>query len=507
MPLRSNCHALFLIAVSFSALAIGRAETSKLWGTAGENWSPESRLPDFSFAGYHSSRKPIPASPRSANVKDFGAKGDGETDDTEAFLTAIQTAPNGVLFIPEGKYKITQILRVTRPGIVLEGEGPDRSTLFFPLPLEKAAGPGKHNAPSGSWSWDGGFIWFEGNNGGEHLAQVTAPARRGATTFKVNQTEPFYVGQRVRLIMVNTDGALGRELHAGKAEASKLLIGKTLVDFSCTVTAVGLGEISVDRPIRTDVRPSWKPAFYTDLPSVEDVGIEQLTIAFPMTRYAGHHKEPGYNAILFQGVSNGWVRDVHIVNADCGVIFRSRSKFCTIKRVVLRTDPGRARGAWEGHHGFEVADLSQDNLISEFEITARVLHSISLTSMAAGNVFMKGRGTDLHFDHHRKGPYENLFTEIDAGQGSDLWMSGGDEDAGPHSGARETVWNVTAQKPQSLPDYAIQMNVAGLTGAVSRPFFDLKKYDNWVEGIAPDALVPANLFESQLARRLGKKAR
>src|SRR5262245_36921040 len=88
----------FLLASLFILVSKeGLAETSKLWGTAGETWSASGRLPDFSFAGYESGMKPIPDVPRSASVKDFGAKGDGRTDDTEAFLEAIQSAKRGAI--------------------------------------------------------------------------------------------------------------------------------------------------------------------------------------------------------------------------------------------------------------------------------------------------------------------------------------------------------------------------------------------------------------------------
>lgn len=496
---RKNLSVLSLF-ISFILLAsCTQAETSKLWGPdGGELWSPASRLPDFSFAGYQSSKKPIPTLERSANVKDFGAKGNGKADDTEAFMTAIESAPRGVIFVPRGKYKITQVLRIQRRGIVFQGEGPDNTVLFFPNPLEEVVGPGKTSSPSGSWSWDGGFIWFQGDNRGERLATITSAAKRGATTFKVSNIEKFHAGQRVRLVMVNTDGGLGKILHADKAKASALLAGKTLVDFSCSVVSIGQNQITIDRPVRVDVNLDWKPTFESNAPTVEDVGIENLTIHFPVTRYAGHHDEPGYNAITFQGVQNGWVRNVHIVNADSGVIFRARAKFCTIENVELRNEEGRARGMWEAHHGFEVADLSQDNLFTGFKMQTRFIHSISLTSMASGNVFMKGSGTDMTFDHHRKAPYENLFTDIDAGVGSDLWASGGDEDAGPYSGARETFWNVRAARPQGLPGYAIQWNLIGIT---TNHKSELKTEGNWLEAIDPSRLTPANLFDSQLARR------
>ncbi|WP_343091551.1 glycosyl hydrolase family 28-related protein, partial [Clostridioides difficile] len=45
------------------------------------------------------------------NVRDFGAKGDGTNDDTSAFKAAISAAgESGDVFIPQGKYVITQTL-------------------------------------------------------------------------------------------------------------------------------------------------------------------------------------------------------------------------------------------------------------------------------------------------------------------------------------------------------------------------------------------------------------
>lgn len=60
-----------------------------LWGTNGEKWSPTSRLPDVSYAGYASGEKAIPKLATKTNVRDFGAKGDSLTDDTKAFNDAI----------------------------------------------------------------------------------------------------------------------------------------------------------------------------------------------------------------------------------------------------------------------------------------------------------------------------------------------------------------------------------------------------------------------------------
>jgi hypothetical protein len=67
------------------------------------------------------------------NVRDYGAKGDGSTDDTGAILAAIGDAVNtgwdgGVVFFPPGKYIITSDLVVsTNQRLVFRGAGRTRS--------------------------------------------------------------------------------------------------------------------------------------------------------------------------------------------------------------------------------------------------------------------------------------------------------------------------------------------------------------------------------------------
>lgn len=60
---------------------------------------------------------------RSINVKNFGAKGDGVTDDTSAIITAYETSTHGdTLFFPQGTYLISSTLTINR-AIYIKGNG------------------------------------------------------------------------------------------------------------------------------------------------------------------------------------------------------------------------------------------------------------------------------------------------------------------------------------------------------------------------------------------------
>jgi len=59
------------------------------------------------------------------NVKDFGARGDGTTDDTDAIQSAINTvgaAGGGTILFPEGDYKITDTVFIRYNSITLKGD-------------------------------------------------------------------------------------------------------------------------------------------------------------------------------------------------------------------------------------------------------------------------------------------------------------------------------------------------------------------------------------------------
>lgn len=62
---------------------------------------------------------------------DFGAVGDGTTDDAQAFQDAIDDAPQGgAVHVPAGDYLLGSGLTMDH-GVVLCGEGPDQSRLLF----------------------------------------------------------------------------------------------------------------------------------------------------------------------------------------------------------------------------------------------------------------------------------------------------------------------------------------------------------------------------------------
>ncbi len=486
------------------ATAENAVKYSRLWGQDGQAWSEESRLTDFSYAGYHRGERPIPLRSPDVSVKDFGVRGDGKTDDTTAFQEAIKQSAGKTILIPEGEYVITDQLLVGDSGTVLQGEGSDKSKLRFPTPLNEIKpnwGATTTGLRTSNYSWSGGLIWVRGQLNSKTLAKVTEPASRGSRTLRVSSVEQFDVGNEFRLVLREADDqSLLKHLYGDDPGPIENAGRGAQESFVAQITGVNgeLNEIRFDRPLRTDVRLAWRPTIYAAASSVEEVGIEGLSFEFPPTPYAGHFTELGYNAIAMSDTRHCWIRGVRVHNADSGFFIGGINT--TLHSIVFESDrrPEPSRKA-TGHHGVTLS--GQDNLLIRFEYSTRFMHDITMTSGSAGNVATIGRGIDICFDHHCRGPRANLFTAIDLGEGSRMFQSGGGAKLGRHSGAWETFWGIQSKQPQEWPaDWGPSlMNVVGVHSK-ERPI--LKENGPWFEPIDPLKLEPINLYLAQLQRRL-----
>jgi hypothetical protein len=476
---------------------------SDLWGAHGEAWSPSSRLPDFSFAGYHAGNQPLPTVPVQTNVKDFGATGDGRTDDTAAFQQAIAATTHGALYIPAGRYKITDVLQITKPYVVLRGAGEGKTTLLLSRSLKELTG----QAPYGKAA----LITVRGSQRGQQLTTVVAAAKRGERQLRLASTAGITAGQWIRLRMQNpASNSLGCYLYAnqGCVNAERQpLYGRQYVDWVVQVQAVQGQTITLVRPLRLEVRLEWAPRIWQHRPTVQEVGIEHLTLAFPNVQYGGHNHWAGYYAIYFEQVYHSWVRHVTITDADRGIEFRVGGHN-TVTHVTLNTHwrthlPNPIGGQTTGHYGFDLHALTQDNLIQESELQTRFDHNMSVGAFANGNVFSGILSVSGGLDHHGAAPYENLFTEIVlTGTATNLLASGGNRADEPNAGARTTLWNVVSLRgPFGLytPARFPQMHLIGLDQWVTTRTPTGPWIERW-----PGALTsPVNLYEAQVQYRRG----
>jgi hypothetical protein len=479
-----------------------KVNLSELWGRKGNAWLPGGRLPDFSYAGYHSGEQAIPDYQVKADVTTFGARGDDEVDDTEAFQAALKATESGAVLVPAGRYIISDILRITRPGVVLRGAGTERTTLYFPRPLEAIepdTGATTGGRPTSNYSWSGGLVRLQGSFGSRVLTPITEGAVRGDQVITVEKPQSLMFGQTVEVFMSDgPENTLATHLYSDDADDVSKIIGRTTTSLITKVNRIEGNRVYLERRLRFDVRPEWKPVVRAFNPTVQDSGVEDLAFEFPATPYGGHFTEQGFNPVAFASVAHCWARRVKFINADSGPMVSG--VFNTVSDVVFESSRAPDTGGQRGHHGIYLHGIG-DHLFTRFDYRTRFVHDITVSG-CAGVVVSEGKGVDLCFDHHKRAPYEILFTAIDLGSGTRPWKSGGGDALGKNAGARVTFWNLKAAGPLPVPPKAFAPWSANFVGVDFGQPAMMVPDGVWREFTGGEAVTPANLYEAQLKRRL-----
>jgi hypothetical protein len=270
------------------------------------------------------------------------------------------------------------------------------------------------------------------------------------------------------------------------------------------IEAVEGERVVFKKPLRLDAAAG-RVQIGTTSPYLTNVGIERLAIHFPLTEYPGHHKEFGYNGMMFRRAAHCWVRDVAVVNADSSLIMGGETINCTVTGLKLS---GR-----QNHHGTMTRFMSHDNLFEKFRLEAPTMHGINTEGLSSGNVWHDGVMLYGTFDYHRMMSFDSVRTNITV---RNTGGSGGNGTHGPGVGRRICHWNVriTGGSGKGIAQPALFSNAAlvGIQGAA----LDLRATDlgRMPDGLNKGCIVadhgrepsPPDLFEAQLRMRLGKLA-
>lgn len=90
---------------------------------------PQSRLTDWSHAGYNDS---LPDFGNVVNIVNHGAKADGVTADDAAFTAALNALNGqpGTVYFPAGSYLFNQTIMINRDSLIIRGDGNNTKLLF-----------------------------------------------------------------------------------------------------------------------------------------------------------------------------------------------------------------------------------------------------------------------------------------------------------------------------------------------------------------------------------------
>lgn len=464
-----------------------------------------SRSFPWGHTGFYGGSQPIPrpAGPI-FNVKDFGAKGDGVTDDWAAVNAARfaatqrnvnwQMVARAIVFFPAGTYLLGQPFP-TMVGTLWRGEGVNVTTLrftrtgvelmtAFPLMSPWNTSADLRYVPAG----------FIGSLGPDHtplqftLATVTANAQRGSQILSVNDTGKLSVGQLVQIMLddplgnyAQMDDLMGppyptalRET-AGSAGGITKFTGVTtlgLVRYPLIIRNIypGNNSVMVDPPIpfnvtlsRGNARLSWchNNTWFT--------GVEDMTIFMKESNWSQggtavrSTSNAGNAALYFVGNANAWVRNVEIVNADIGIQLSHVQAF-TVENVTFRDSTNRGVTAGPtGAFGIQVKGVTAGCRFSNIRFNKVFQTDVHLFGATYVNVFNNIIGASLQLDLWNLGAYGNLFSNINVGRvGRPFWGSV-HRTRNFTAAAYNTFWNVYSDPSANVGGSIASLNFTGIS--------------------------------------------
>ncbi|HMQ17914.1 MAG TPA: hypothetical protein PKC77_02065 [Sphingopyxis sp.] len=469
-------------------------------------------LPDFSYAGYGFGLAPIPEDAGTViDVTEYGVVPDDGLDDSKAVLAALAAA-NAVegrvtLRFPKGRTQITEILRITRSDIVLDGAGPTETELYFPRPLKLIDKSGdadelraylvrekkyevqpEHNIDYlfTEYSWAGGMIFVapEGSRPASYdpAKDVRDPVLANGVAGKqfgreltVDDASRLRVGDVVQLQWFAAEGADSAILKSLYGDTD-LPVGshhwtspdRPVVVQSTRVAAVRGKRVTLGDPLLHDVRAD-QPAAVAQWRHLANVGIQNLRLQFPESPSFGHHLEQGYNGIYMTGVFDGWVRNLVIDRSDSGILTDNAASL-TIADV---TTTGDRRAHYSVHVG-----AAHNVLVKDLRVENPVIHPLSVNTRSTRAVFLRSQVLrDAIIDQHSGSNHQNLFDaivmHIDPKSDGDawhyrLWVGGGAPYWKPGHGLYNTLWNARLVTPDAVPADAKLTITSGIEGPGER---------------------------------------
>ena len=505
-----------LLLAPLAALHAAEPVVSRLFHdfAAAPNWGESTVLPDYSYAGYHECRQPLPQASRENyrvfNVCDFGAVPNDNQSDRDAVLKAVAAAQKhpglAVIFFPPGRFLLNEKTDIGKPGIVisrsnivLKGSGMAATELFFAEPCLTQEALVLFRDPT--WR---GYNTQRGRDDydvrGISLATVKTFPPRGSFTLEVDSADKIKPGMVVTInafLDGNSEG--GRRFFA----PHEVLSGcQKTFPYNLEihrVTAVAGRRVTFAEPIQYDF-PNYSGARLYEIKNIEEVGIEDLTLCGNnrelFYHHAGSRDECGYLLLKFHDVINGWVRNIRFRNY--GEAFKvNRGGFNTFMNLVFEGNAGHLlAGAYGGSYG---------NLYVFNRELAATWHgpignggscTVALRSLYFGNM-------EMHSGFSRG-------TLMDDCEGNFSCLRGGGAKFAPHQGEFNCFWNWRNTRPGKVDfwptgnpyGYMMPPIVVGLHG---EPCEIAKiKTDTLAAESLGTKVEPESLFEAQLALRLKK---
>ena len=505
----------------------GRTWRSRLYPS---DWSPghvtESGqfLHDFSYAGYRNGEAPLPdvlPGPVIDVVAELGADSRGRADATAAIQAAVDRVcelKGGTVLLPAGLYRCDGVIRAGASGVVIRGEGPERTRVFF---TRSEGMRGRAH------------ITFSGTvrRGAEVMLAEDAPNR--SRSVRVTDADALSPGDDVVVGWAITDAFV--EEH-GMTGTWRAFNGKWRPFFRRRVVAADAratpDTVTLDVPLRYRARIRDGASVRGESGYLHDCGLQDLSVATAVAWEAAWSQHR-VHAVAFRGVRDGWVRRVHSFPSPLpeakGHHLQSGGVYVLdCKRVTVaecRMAKAQNRGGGGDGYLFEISRSSEvltreceasggrHNFIQNWDFGTSGCVWLRCTSR--GSRALKTRhipvGFPAYCEYHHSLAMACL---VDQCTLEDGWYGGNRRDWSSGAGATVTqsvYWNTRGggaiRSWQHGHGYVIGTEDMKVETALSGRSAKGSAPEDAVEGVGQGRwLVPQSLYEDQLQRRLEGRA-
>lgn len=309
---------------------------------------PENARARWAQAGL---RGPVTNFTNVLNVKNYGAKGNGTTDDTSAINSAISKAPSGsVIYLPAGTYRLTKRIYL-KSNMILRGDGSALTSLIF-------EGSNTYDRCIGLACWD--------SDQPTTYVTPTAGMEKGSAVVTVSSVAGFQAGDVIE-IEEDNDPAWGFT-ESWQARVVGQLNRVVAVDAANSRLTLGHHLRHTFTAVR---RPRLRR-----LVTITNAGVENLYV---------RRKDAvtGYT-IEMKFAVRCWVRNVESYMAYSAHVWMDRSFECEVRENYFHDafvfgGGGQGYGVCSGKH-------TSDCLI-ENNVFYHLRHSMIVGSGANGNVY------------------------------------------------------------------------------------------------------------------------
>jgi hypothetical protein len=442
---------------------------------------------DFSTAGYAANERPIPAAPVRLVVSPQPGDCTARIQRALDYVSGLSPDADGLrgaVLLLNGRYELLGGLHITNSGVVLRGQGLDRTTLV-------AAGLDRRTV-----------IRVSGKAGaivGARVA-ITEDVSLGATSFHIADASAFKSGDPIRITRLSTTNWIAqlRATGFGGGEGGGWKPGSRDIVWDRTVTTVEGNRILLDAPITTALD---EPGAYLNPISfvgrIAQVGIENLTLESTFDPANPKDENHSWCAITMENTADAWVRQVTFKHfAGSAVALYETCQRITVQDCVSLA-PVSEIGGYRRHTFFTMGQ--QTLFLRCYSEHGR--HDFSVGHCAAGpNAFVQCEAREALAD---SGPIESwasglLYDNVNIdGNAITLGYRPGNNAGIGWAAANSVLWNCSASVIRCW-------NPPGATNWSFGSWASFEGDGVWKS--SNDFMKPDSLFAAQLDARLGATA-